>query len=56
MTLPEINKERKKMKHWCMYFRSPIVFENFEIIPIEAVRGQILGGMEAGGQGESPVM
>jgi hypothetical protein len=56
LTLPEKNKERKEMKHWCIYYNCPVVFEDFDIIPIEAVRGQILGGMEAGGQGESPVM
>jgi hypothetical protein len=36
--------------HWCT-IGVPSFLANFEIIPIEAVTGQIYGGMGAGGQG-----
>jgi hypothetical protein len=29
-----------------VYFSSPVILEDFEILPIEAVKGQIFGGSE----------
>jgi hypothetical protein len=34
-----------------LYYSNPVVIVNFEIIAIEAVRGQIYGGMGAGVRG-----
>ncbi len=39
-----------------MYYRGPVFLADFEIIPIQAVRGQIYGGMGAGVRGESPLL
>jgi len=37
-------------------YRGPVFLADFEIIPIEAVRGQIYGGMGAGVRGQSPLL
>jgi hypothetical protein len=39
-----------------VYYRGPVFLADFEIIPIEAVRGQIYGGMGAGVRGRSPLL
>jgi hypothetical protein len=40
-----------------VYYRGPVfVLVDFEIIPIEAVRGQIYGGRGAGGRGQNPLL
>ncbi len=38
-----------------MYYRGPVFLADFEIIPIEAVKGQIYGGMGAGVREQSPL-
>ncbi len=50
MALVLSNKEG----HWCT-IGVPSFLADFEISPIEAVRGQIYGGMGAGVRGRSPL-
>ncbi len=43
--------------NWALvYYRGPVFLADFEIIPIEAVRGQIYGVMGAGVRGRSPLL
>ena len=50
--LPQLNFEILAL----VYFCCSLIFGNFDNLKIEAVRGQIFKGMEAGVRGQGPLL